>query len=52
MDEVIDPSLTFKAIGHQWYWSYQYSDYIVTDDINVNFDSLYGPYRGVEARPI
>lgn len=22
MDEVIDPALTLKAIGHQWYWSY------------------------------
>lgn len=21
MDEVIDPSITIKAIGHQWYWS-------------------------------
>lgn len=27
MDEVIDPSITIKAIGHQWYWSYEYSDY-------------------------
>lgn len=26
MDEVIDPSITIKAVGHQWYWSYQYSD--------------------------
>lgn len=26
MDEVIDPSLTLKALGHQWYWSYEYSD--------------------------
>lgn len=22
------PYLTFKAIGHQWYWSYEYSDYV------------------------
>jgi len=22
MDEVIDPALTLKAVGHQWYWSY------------------------------
>lgn len=21
MDEVIDPAITLKAIGHQWYWS-------------------------------
>ena len=27
MDEVIGPALTIKAIGHQWYWSYEYSDY-------------------------
>ena len=44
IDEVRNPSLTVKAIGHQWYWSYQYSDfnqlifdsYIVpTEDLNV-----------------
>jgi cytochrome c oxidase subunit 2 len=21
MDEMIDPALTFKVVGHQWYWS-------------------------------
>lgn len=43
MDEVIDPTLTFKAIGHQWYWSYQYSDYVVNENININFDSYMIP---------
>nr|ABM89802.1 cytochrome c oxidase subunit II [Chamaeleo chamaeleon]ABM89815.1 cytochrome c oxidase subunit II [Chamaeleo chamaeleon]ABM89828.1 cytochrome c oxidase subunit II [Chamaeleo chamaeleon] len=28
------PSTTIKAIGHQWYWSYEYSDYE-----NILFDS-------------
>nr|YP_009159403.1 cytochrome c oxidase subunit II [Centropyge venusta]YP_009159416.1 cytochrome c oxidase subunit II [Centropyge multifasciata]AKQ09013.1 cytochrome c oxidase subunit II [Centropyge venusta]AKQ09026.1 cytochrome c oxidase subunit II [Centropyge multifasciata] len=27
MDEVNDPHLTVKAMGHQWYWSYEYTDY-------------------------
>ena len=27
MDEVIEPGLTIKVIGNQWYWSYEYSDY-------------------------
>ena len=27
MDEIIDPTITLKAIGHQWFWSYEYSDY-------------------------
>lgn len=25
MDEVFDPILIIKVIGHQWYWSYEYS---------------------------
>nr|YP_009019456.1 cytochrome c oxidase subunit II [Abbottina rivularis]AGZ64035.1 cytochrome c oxidase subunit II [Abbottina rivularis] len=27
MDEINDPHLTVKAMGHQWYWSYEYTDY-------------------------
>nr|WNH22131.1 cytochrome c oxidase subunit II [Citharichthys macrops] len=27
MDEINNPHLTVKAIGHQWYWSYEYTDY-------------------------
>nr|QPN54275.1 cytochrome c oxidase subunit 2 [Myrsidea sp. ADS-2020] len=33
-DEVSSSSLTMKAIGHQWYWSYEYSDFE-----NLEFDS-------------
>jgi cytochrome c oxidase subunit 1 len=32
MDEVIDPVLTIKVIGHQWYWSYEYYDFCVSMD--------------------
>nr|YP_008593408.1 cytochrome c oxidase subunit II [Platycephalus indicus]UEX92643.1 cytochrome c oxidase subunit II [Platycephalus sp. 2 LL-2021]WRI15802.1 cytochrome c oxidase subunit II [Platycephalus sp.]BAN83350.1 cytochrome c oxidase subunit 2 [Platycephalus indicus] len=27
MDEINSPLLTIKAVGHQWYWSYEYTDY-------------------------
>jgi cytochrome c oxidase subunit 2 len=27
LDELIDPSLTLKIVGHQWYWTYEYSDF-------------------------
>nr|YP_008578482.1 cytochrome c oxidase subunit II [Tonatia saurophila]CDF66098.1 COX2 [Tonatia saurophila] len=27
MDEINNPSMTIKAMGHQWYWSYEYTDY-------------------------
>nr|YP_009235696.1 cytochrome c oxidase subunit II [Sphyraena jello]AMD38537.1 cytochrome c oxidase subunit II [Sphyraena jello] len=27
MDEINHPHLTIKAMGHQWYWSYEYTDY-------------------------
>lgn len=26
LDELIDPKLTLKVIGSQWFWSYEYSD--------------------------
>lgn len=26
MDRVQEPEMTIKAIGHQWYWSYEYPD--------------------------
>jgi cytochrome c oxidase subunit 2 len=40
MDEVMDPALTIKAIGHQWYWSYEYSDYQTE---TLEFDSYMVP---------
>ena len=41
MDEMIDPAITLKVVGHQWYWSYEYSDYNHTteDGEGINFDS-------------
>lgn len=29
-DEIIDPAVTVKVIGHQWYWSYEYNDLTIT----------------------
>lgn len=43
MDEVIDPAITVKAIGHQWYWSYEYSDYNTSDSDSLVFDSYMIP---------
>nr|ARJ63887.1 cytochrome c oxidase subunit II [Bemisia sp. WTT-2017] len=34
MDEMKDPVLTCKVLGHQWFWSYEYSDFT-----NFEFDS-------------
>lgn len=38
IEEVRDPLVTIKAIGHQWYWSYEYSDYN-----DLEFDSYITP---------
>jgi len=43
MDEVIDPSITLKVVGHQWYWSYEYSDYFVETGKHILFDSYMIP---------
>lgn len=38
IDEINNPTLTVKTVGHQWYWSYEYTDY---DELN--FDSYIIP---------
>ena len=43
LDEIVDPSVTIKAIGHQWYWSYEYSDYEKADGSSIAFDSYMLP---------
>jgi cytochrome c oxidase subunit 2 len=45
MDEIIDPTLTLKVIGHQWYWSYEYGDFITKDKQFVTFDSYMLPEK-------
>lgn len=41
MDEIIEPSMTLKIIGHQWYWEYEYNlyDYLYNEKINESFES-------------
>jgi len=38
LDDYIDPTVTLKIVGHQWYWSYEYSDFAVEKG-SLNFDS-------------
>nr|AFV07505.1 cytochrome oxidase subunit II [Nycterophilia parnelli] len=38
LDEINEPMITLKTIGHQWYWKYEYSDFN-----NVEFDSYMIP---------
>nr|ALO76361.1 cytochrome c oxidase subunit 2 [Discolomatinae sp. GENSP01] len=34
LDEINNPAISIKSMGHQWYWSYEYTDFI-----NIEFDS-------------
>lgn len=38
IDETIEPRITLKTVGHQWYWSYEYSDFN-----DIEFDSYMTP---------
>ena len=38
LDEINRASLTLKVVGHQWYWSYEYSDFL-----DVEYDSYMLP---------
>nr|UJG45568.1 cytochrome c oxidase subunit II [Caenis horaria] len=43
LDEISDPSITLKTVGHQWYWSYEYSDFN-----QIEFDSYMIPSLEME----
>nr|QNR39872.1 cytochrome c oxidase subunit 2 [Cyanidiococcus yangmingshanensis]UNJ18956.1 cytochrome c oxidase subunit 2 [Cyanidioschyzonaceae sp. 2 FvB-2021] len=48
IDEIINPAVTVKAVGHQWYWSYEYSDYITDAGEVINFDSYMIPEEDLQ----
>lgn len=43
IEEIVSPRLTLKVVGHQWYWSYEYSNELplegVAADECIAFDS-------------
>lgn len=43
MDEVSDVNMTFYAEGHQWYWGYQYPDFLGEDGDYIEYDSYLTP---------
>nr|WHU31841.1 cytochrome c oxidase subunit II [Aeschrocoris tuberculatus] len=43
IDEMNNPLVTLKVIGHQWYWSYEYSDFG-----NYEFDSYMKPTNNLK----
>jgi len=50
-DETRNPSITLKAIGHQWYWSYEYTDFAdieIDSYIIPTTDLSIGIYRLLE----
>lgn len=52
IDEVNDPHLTIKALGHQWYWTYEYTDYesLTFDSYMIPTEDLApGQFRLLEA---
>ena len=48
MDEVSDPAMSVLVEGHQWYWSYQYPDFLNEDEEFIEFDSYLVPESDLE----
>nr|AHX02498.1 cytochrome c oxidase subunit 2 [Schimmelmannia schousboei] len=48
MDEIISPAITIKTLGHQWYWSYEYSDYLDENNEALLYDSYMIPEEDLE----
>nr|ATD85991.1 cytochrome c oxidase subunit II [Sophonia linealis] len=47
LEEISTPMITIKALGHQWYWSYEYSDFK-----KIEFDSYMKPTSELEQSEI
>jgi Heme/copper-type cytochrome/quinol oxidases, subunit 2 len=43
IDEINNPVVTLKTIAHQWYWRYEYSDFL-----KVEFDSYRIPQNEID----
>lgn len=51
LDESGDSSLTLKAIGHQWYWRYEYSDFWFAEEgSRLEFDAYLLPQLELDQR--
>ena len=48
MDEVSDINMTLYIEGHQWYWSYQYPDFLDSDGEFIEYDSYLIPEADLE----
>lgn len=48
MDEVVSPELTIKAVGHQWYWSYEFGDNRAEWGESLVFDAYAKPTDTLE----
>ena len=42
-DEVLTPAMTIKVIGLQWYWKYEYSDFVDSIGETIEFESYVIP---------
>nr|YP_009995261.1 cytochrome c oxidase subunit II [Ochthebius remotus]QNP09651.1 cytochrome c oxidase subunit 2 [Ochthebius remotus] len=45
LDEINNPLVSIKSIGHQWYWSYEYSDFK-----QIEFDSYMIPVNEMKSK--
>jgi len=48
MDEISDPEMSISVEGHQWYWSYQYPDFLDSNSDFIEFDSYLVPESDLE----
>ena len=51
LDESVESALTIKVLGHQWYWSYEYTDFwSVSNNRQIEFDAYIIPANELEDR--
>jgi cytochrome c oxidase subunit 2 len=47
LDDLSEPRITVKVIGHQWYWTYEFSNYYekIKQSLDIRYDSYMMPTK-------
>jgi len=49
IDNLHNPKMTLKVIGHQWYWTYEYPDYTISVDKQLTNQFTFDSYMLAES---
>jgi cytochrome c oxidase subunit 1 len=41
IDEIVNPQITIKVVGHQWYWTYEFNDHTISVNNQAQSEEIF-----------